>query len=341
MIVYEEAPPGVKAGELDLAGRRAVARAVACSGECGPPRFRFDPVERRIVARRDAGTASCGPADPQAWSEALSKAPDGALLVEGSAGAAEAVRGTFAAAAEGVRRAGRGAFLLDPGPAAADLPSFCEPTRSGPRFVVLAAWSPDEPAFRDGLEALRTAARAGIAGGVVWPVLPGWTDSADFVSGLLASAREAGARFASPVAPAADVDARRAAVLARQHHDPAGSERFFDTMFHAPWSEPDALASALEAARAAVREAGLAIRPPRPATDRQPAANVRAAERLEDLAAEAGDEHTSARLLAAVRWIDSCGRDLDAIRREGNLARVFPLGGELAAEIERALTETP
>jgi hypothetical protein len=223
----------------------------------------------------------------------------------------------------------------------AELPSFCEPGGVSPRFVVLAAWSPDEEAFRDGLDALGTAARAGIAGGVLWPLLPGWTDSSEFVSGLLSSARAAGARFASPLAPAVDVDARRAAVLARQHHEPAASERFFDTMFHTPWSEPGELASALERARAAVREAGLEIRPPRPAADRQPRANVRAAERLEDLAAEAGDEHSSARLLAAVRWIDSCGRDLDAIRREGNLARVFPLGAELAAELERALTEGP
>ncbi|HEY6101489.1 MAG TPA: hypothetical protein VIW03_18770, partial [Anaeromyxobacter sp.] len=102
MILFENAAaPSVRAGELDLAGRRVAVRAVAAVGETGAPRFRFDPIERRLVSRRAAGTVVAGPASPQAWAAALAKAPAGAALVEGSAGAAEEVRGAFAAAARG------------------------------------------------------------------------------------------------------------------------------------------------------------------------------------------------------------------------------------------------
>jgi hypothetical protein len=339
MIVYENAAaPLVRAQELEVAGRRIAARAFASSPEAGPPAFRFDPVERRLVARQPAGTVFSGPADQQAWADALAKAPPGPVLVEGSAGAAEEVRGAFRAAAQGARLAGRGVYLLDP-EAAGLVPRSREAPKGGggPAFVLLASWSPAAPAgvSRETASSLAAAAAAGIPGGLVWPLLPGWTDGEEASRALLAAARAAGASFVAPVAPACDVDARRAAVDARAHYDPAGAEAFFDTMFHAPWET--ALPDLLERARRAVRAAGLPPRPPRPAPAGEPSANSRAAARLEDLASDARDEHRAARLLAAARWVDACGRDLRAIRREGNLARAFPLGAELASELERAL----
>jgi hypothetical protein len=337
MIVYESAPgPVVRVGEHEVAGRRIVARAIACGGEVGPPAFRFDPVDRRFVARRASGPVACGPADPDAWADAISKTPPGLVVVEGSAGAAEEVRGSFRAAAEGARLARRGAYLLDP-PAGA-LPG--RPRRAGdgaaPAFVLLGAWSPDAGVLRERLASLEAAASAGIPGGLVWPLFPGWTDAPEFVRPLVDAARGAGAAFAVPVAPSTTVEARRTAVEARTLADSSSSaDAFFDTLFHTPWEA--ALAESLEVARRAVRDAGLPPRPPRPAPPGEPLANTRAAARLEDLSADARDEHRAARLLAAARWIDACGRDLGAIRREGNLTRAFPLGAELAADVERAL----
>jgi hypothetical protein len=338
MIVYESAPgPVVRAGEQEVAGRRIAARAFACAGEVGPPAFRFDPVDRRFVARRASGPVACGPADPDAWSDAISKAPPGVVVVEGSAGVAEEVRGSFRAAAEGARLSGRGAYLLD-APIGA-LPG--RPRRAGkgaaPAFVLLGTWSPDAEVLRERLASLEAAASAGIPGGLVWPLFPGWTDAPEFVRPLIDAARGAGAAFAVPVAPLASVEARRAAVEAWALGDASAeaADAFFDTLFHTPWEA--ALPESLEAARRAVRDAGLPPRPPRPAPPGEPLANTRAAARLEDLSADARDEHRAARLLAAARWIDACGRDLGAIRREGNLTRAFPLGAELAADVERAL----
>ena len=118
MILYEGAPaPAVRAGELDLAGRRIAARASAYAGEIGPPAFRFDPVERRLHVRPGSGTLLAGPFSAAAWSDAFSRMPPGPVLVSGAA-AAEEVRGAFRAAAEGAHAIGRGAYLLDPEPGA-------------------------------------------------------------------------------------------------------------------------------------------------------------------------------------------------------------------------------
>jgi len=353
VIVFENSPaPAVRAAELELAGRRIAVRGVGSVGETGSPAFRFDPVGRRFVARRQAGVVASGPSDPEAWAAAFSKAPPGPALVEGSAGEAEDVRGAFRAAAEGARRSGRGVYLLD-APAAA-LPSMPRsrllphtpppppPSSRGtsgppgaavaPPFVLLVAWSPDADALRNRLAAAAVFVAAGIPAGLVWPVYSGWTDAVVD----LEAARRAGASFAVPILPAGDVEARRAAVDARQLYDPEGAEAFFDAMFHGPWE--DGMEASLAEARRSVAAAGLSARPPRPASG-QPAANTRAAARLEDLAVEAEDEHRAARLLAASRWIDACGRDLGAIWREGNLARAFPLGAELAADVDEALRE--
>ena len=89
----------------------------------------------------------------------------------------------------------------------------------------------------------------------------------------------------------------------------------------------------------AARRAGLAPLPPRPAAPAEPRTNSLAASRLEEAACDAPDEHRAARLQAAVRWIDVCGRDLAAVLREGNFGKAFPLGPELAREAEAALRE--
>ena len=54
---------------------------------------------------------------------------------------------------------------------------------------------------------------------------------------------------------------------------------------------------------------------------------------------EDDDEHRSALLHAAARWIDESGRDLRAVLAEGNFRKVFPFAPEVAAEAEKALEE--
>lgn len=338
MILFEEAPgPSVRAGELELAGRRVAVRAFAYTPEVGPPAFRFDPFERRFVALRPAGVVLAGPPSRQLWAAALAKAPGGPALVEG-ASPGEAVRGAFRAAAYGALDSGRGVYLLDPPPAAFPLEDAPAPASPGgrrpPGAVALFSWTPSGgPAARN----IRAAGDAGLPAGVLWPVIPGWTAGPAFSGPFLAAAAAAGASFAVGLPPAAGPEFRRAAVEARAHADPEAAEEFFDTMHHSGWEE--SLPRAVAEARRAVEDAGLATIPPRPASPREPASNAFAAARLEEAAQDTSDEHHASRLHAAVRWIDACGRDLAAILREGNFGKAFPFGPELAREAEAALRE--
>ncbi len=333
MILYEDAAsPAARPGEHDVGGRRVAVRAFTCLGEIGHPRFRFDPVERRFVARRPSGTVSAGPAAPSAWSSAFARLPDGPVAVEG-ASREEEVRGAYLAAVRGALDAGRGAYLLDPPEAGLPAAPGAPAGRAPPRVAIF-TWRPG-----DALESASIAAarRRDIPCGVAWPVIPGWTAEAEVLGPWLEGARAAGASFALPLAPPGTPEFRRLAVEARADVDPEAAEAFFDVMHHAPWDF--AVAAALEAAVAEVRRLGLAPMPPRPAAPSEPAGNCRAASRLEEAASRCPDEHRAARLHAAVRWIDSCGRDLAAIHREGNFSRAFPFGPELAREAESALSE--
>ena len=75
---------------------------------------------------------------------------------------------------------------------------------------------------------------------------------------------------------------------------------------------------------------------------REPASNAVASGRLEERAQAAhSDEHRAALLHAAARWIDESGRDLASIAREGNFAKVFPFGADIAREAEDALLAKP
>jgi len=334
MILYEGAPaPAVRAGELDLAGRRIAARAIAYSGEIGPPSFRFDPVERRLHIRSASGTLLAGPFSAAAWSDAFSRMPPGPVLVSGAA-AGEEVRGAFRAAAEGAQANGRGAYLLDPEPGGVpDNPPASLPAAG---FVAVFSWSPERPLDAHALGAARAR---GVPAGVVWPVIPGWTGEAGFRDGYLDRAAEAGASFAIPLAPAADAEFRRIAVEARTLVSPEFADSFFEAIHHEPWVE--ALPDQVLRAREAVERRGLSTLPPRPAGLRQPRGNWGAAARLEERAAALAsrDEHRTSLLLAAVRWIDACGRDLRPILLEGNFARAFPFSRDLAREAEDALRE--
>ena len=324
MIVFTEAvAPTVRSGEFDLAGRRVAVRAVAYSGEAGPPSYRFDPLELRFVARRREGAVAAGPANPGAWREALARLPAGAVAVE-ACSAAEAVRGAYRAAADGARSAGRGVYLIDPEPEG--LPQT--PDRS---VVVVVSWRPGPlPSL------LALAARAGFATGLAVPVLPGWTADAGFFESLLDEASAAGAVFVAALPPACDGDARRLTVEARTENDPAAADRFFEEVHHGGWSAK--LPRLLADARAACARRGLALLPPRPVGTGEPAVNAAAAAYLEERACQKeADEHRQALLHAAVRWIDESGRDLAGVVREGNFRKVFPFGGDVAAETEAAL----
>ncbi|MEO8432206.1 MAG: hypothetical protein ABI592_11905 [Acidobacteriota bacterium] len=330
MIVYEEGTgPVLRAAEFDLGGRRVAVRAWAYSGEIGDPFHRFDPIDRTFIVRRPSGTLHCGPGSPAAWAEAFARTPPGPAMVQG-ASAGETVRGSYRAAVEGAIAARRGAYLLDPPPG-----SYPEATAAGPpEIVVLRAWSPAGESLRGGLA---EASARGVPAGVVWPVIAGWTEDPGFLLPFLEDAARGGARFALPVAPSQEAEFRRGAVEARTATAPHLAEALFDTLYHTPWEER--VAESLEAARAAAARAGLATLPPRPASGVEPRVNVRAAERLEEMARDAENDHRASLLHAAVRWIDGCGRDLSAILREGNFAKAFPFGRELARETEDALRE--
>jgi hypothetical protein len=325
MIVYESAPePLVRAGELDLAGRRVAARATPYAGEIGAPRWRFDPIARRFVGRPQEGIVAAGPSDPESWRAALLRAPAGAVLV-GPDDAAEPVRGAYRAAAQGAALAGRGVYLLDP--AAATLPE-----ESLSDFVALFAMLPRSPIP----EALELAARRGLTAGVLFPLIPGWTAEPEELEATLEEAAQAGARFAAGVSPAEDGQARRSLVEARAAIEPDAPEDFFERIHHADWS--GALARAqLSLAQACARR-GIASLPPRPIGPGEPRANAAAAGHLEEKAEElsARDEHRASLLHAAARWIDEFGRDLTPILEEGNFRKIFPFGEELAREAEEA-----
>ena len=354
MILFEGIPTcAIRSGEFDLGGRRIAVRASPYGGETGPPAFRFDPVDRRLVARRAGGTSVAGPFSPETWTAAFFRASAGPALIEGPAQRGEAIRGAYRAAAEGAMAAGRGTYLLDPPPEG--LPDSAVAIRDGAApAVALFSWSPGESVDTGSIDtgmietgmieagvfdtgALVAARAKGIEAGVVWPVIPGWTAEPAATARILLAAGRGGARFALAVAPSSDSDFRRLAVDARLMSEPDAAEAFFDTMHHRPWETE--LAAALSRARRETAAAGLAFLPPRPASTSDPSANVGAAARLEERAAAEPDEHRSARLHAAVRWIDSCGRDLGPVVRDGNFRRVFPLGPELGREVEEALIE--
>ena len=330
MIAFEPVEtPVVRAGELDLAGRRVAARALPFGGRAGLPTFGFDPVERVIFRRRPEGTVTAGPADVQPWREALARAPAGPVLVGPGDAIAEPVWGAYRAAADAARLSGRGVYLLDP-----PLDDETWP-KAGRDVVAVFAWCPagSVPAAK-----IRQAAGRGLRAGCVFPLLPGWTSDRATVVRIVRLARDAGAVFAAPVLPDRDGASRRAIVEARAETAPDAVEQIFGHVHHGDWDVE--LADAMGCAAEACAAEGLTMLPPRPAGSDEPAGNAAAAARLEELANSwSADEHRSARARAAVRWIDESARDLSAIAREGNFRRVFAFDADLAAEAERALVE--
>jgi hypothetical protein len=327
VIEFEStAAPVVRCLESDVAGRRVAVVAVPYSGEVGTAEsFRFDPIERRLFARRPAGRVTVGPADTDAWSAAVSRCPAGPVLV-GPSSPAEEIRGAWAAAAEGTIRSGRGAFLLDPDGAGL-------PAAAPGRLVLLVSWSPGagEADFERRLSA---GSRDGVAAGGLLPILPGWTDEAAFLERWFARAAAAGAHFVAAIAPAEDGEARRTIVEARAALEPAAADEYFRTVHHGDWAA--SVRSGLRRFREEARRRGLPAFPPRPRGEGEPEGNSAAAARLEERAVELEeDEHRSALLQAAARWIDESGRDLAPVVREGNFGKVFPFGS-LAAEAEAA-----
>ncbi len=329
MIVFETAAaPAIRVGEGEIAGRRIAGRLLPYGAEAAAAAVRFDPLERRFVVARGEAVVAVGPSGPEHWRQATSRIPAGPLLV-GPCAASENVRGAFLAAAEGALGAGRGVYLLDPEPAGL-------PADAGRSAVVLCTWRPGRPeAAFPGLEAARAA---GISIAALFPLLPGWTGETDALEALATAAATGGASSLTALIPFADGEGRRAIVEARAAVDPEAVDRFFEFIHHADWTAR--LAARLGEARSAAKRHGLACLPPRPVGRREPAGNGAAAARLEELAEVSGtDEHRAARLLAAVRWIDECGRDLGILAREGNFRKVFPFEDEIVGAAEAALTE--
>jgi hypothetical protein len=325
MIVFESSGnPVVRSGEFEVASRRIAARAFPYAGEAGGAQFRFDPVERRFLSRSSEGTVLAGPHEAGIWRTALLHGPAGPVLV-GPCSAAEEVRGSYRAAAEGARASGRAVYLLEP--EAAGLPR-----EAGSAVVALFVWF---PGFEPHAEALAAATAAGITAGWILPFVPGWTATPEVVEDAVGKAAAAGARFLSAVPLAEDGQARRVAFEAASASHPESSEALFDLVHH---GDAGQTREALDRLRECCARRGLATVPPRPVGLREPAANAAAAGRLEEKAeAASGDEHRAALLHAAARWIDESGRDLAPIAREGNFGKLFPFGPDLAREAEEAL----
>jgi len=326
LILFERGGPIVRAGEVEVAGRRIAARAIPYAGEAGPPPFRFDPVARTIVLRPAEGRVEAGPADADLWLRAIRRVPAGPILV-GPGVPAQEVEEAMRGAAEGARAAGRAVYLLDPEPA-----SLPEP--SGESFVALFSGVPDEPRWRR-----LAAAAARMPSGVLLPVIPGWTGEAVFLNDVLERAADAGARFLAAVAVVADGESRRRIVAARGLAEPGSEEAFFDQVHHGDWDGEAVRAS--DRLREGAARRGLADRPPRPRGEAEPRGNAAASARLEELAdRDAANEHRAAMLRAAVRWLDERGRDLRPVVAEGNFRKIFPFDPEIAPDVERALASS-
>ena len=323
MIRYAPGAAAVRFGETEVAGRRIAARAIPWEGEAGAPPFRFDPTAKTVVLRPEEGAVSVGPSDPEDWRRALRRPPAGPVLVGPGIPAAE-VRGAWRAAARGALEAGRAVYLLDPEPS--DLPDG--PAES---FVAVYCGLPDA-----GLIArMRAAAERGSAG-LLLPIVPGWTGEPAFLESAVAAAAAAGAEFVAGLLLAGDGDSRRRAVAARAIAEPGSEDRFFDRAHHGDWAGESR--SALECLEQWARRRGLATRPPRPRGASEPRVNATASGALEELAERvSAEEHRATMLRAAVRWLDELGRDLGPVVAEGNFRKVFPLGADVAAEVERAL----
>jgi hypothetical protein len=324
MIEYEEsARAAVRCVEWDLSGRRVAAHATPYSGEAAAA-FRFDPLERRLLARRASGRVAVGPSAVDAWARSFSRCPPGPAAV-GPGSPVEEIRGAYAAAAEGAAASGRGVYLIDPESAGL-------PPRGTRGFVALCVWAPlDEGGVWRRLSA---ALAAGIPAGVLLPILPGWTDELEFLDGWLDRAAALGAQFTAAVPSAGSGDQRRILVEARAQTDPSSADAFFQRVHHGDWE--GMVSAGLRRFRDEARRHGMPVMPPRPVGAGEPPANSAAAARLEEHAVELeDDEHRSALLHAAIRWIDESGRDLAPVVREGNFGKVFPFGA-LAAEAEAA-----
>ena len=322
MRVYEEAPPAIRAGELEVAGRRASGRLLPYAGGNDGAGMRFDPIDRAFSPPEPDARVAVGPHDPARWRAPLTRVPAGPLLI-GPGSPAEEIWGAYSAATAAAREAGRAAYLLDPAPGGL-------PPGPGTGFVVVCAWSGStEP-----LDALSGAARSGFEAGLLLPAIPGWTDDPAVLEEILSSAEAAGARFVAPVAPRFEGDARRRMVEARGESSGIGFG-FFERIHHLDWDA--ALPATLTTIRTAVRDRGLTTLPSRPWGSAEPAGNALAAARLEERAAAVSDDHRLALLHAAARWIDESGRDLRAVLAEGNFRKVFPFAPEIATEAEEAL----
>jgi hypothetical protein len=322
MRIYESDAPAVRAGEVEIGGRRACARLIPYSGGPEAPSARFDPVDRLFHLPTQDPRIGVGPHQADSWRSAVARVPAGPLLI-GPGSAAEEIHGAYRAAAEGTRASGRAAYLLEP-----DLSGL--PDRTDEAFVVLYCWS----GAGDPVAPIAGAARRGFPTGLLLPVIPGWTAEEEFLRELLPRLTAAGCRSVSAIAPRHDGDARRRIVEARGE-----AEGFFERVHHLDWAS--ALPEALATVRAAVRAHGFSSLPARPRAPAEPAGNARAAARLEERAADATDDHRFALLHAAARWIDESGRDLRAVLAEGNFRKVFPFSPEVVAEAEKALLETP
>ena len=326
MIVFEACPaPSVRGGELEVAGRRVSMRAFPYQGEVGEPRYRFDPADGRVFVRKRDGRVTVGPEEVEAWRAALRRPPGGAALV-GPCHAAEEIRGSFLAAAEGARAAGRGVYLLDP--ETAGLPAM-----PGSVFVALFVWSPGREAWA--LDALGACRERGFPSGILLPVVPGWTGEHGFLGPILGQVRAAGAQFLAPFLLGDDGETRSRIVAMRSEIEPSATDRFFEQIHHGDWAS--AAREGQRRVRQAAARCGLASIPPRPVGLAEAPQNAAAAARLEEKAQEAEDnEHRASLLHAAARWIDEAGRGLEAVVREGNFGKVFPFGEEVRREAERA-----
>ena len=287
-------------------GVRSRTRAIPYSGLELPG---ADPWKASYRTAAEDLEVSAGPDSVDRWAESLAGAPAGGVLVGPVAGC-EPVYRSASSAILAVKSSGKGAVVVD---------ALCDPRAlpvGGSELVWVAVWRAGD----DGLWKRAAAARDNGPSGVALPLIPGWTDEAEFLATFVRLARASGVDFATAFELSLDGASRAAIHSDYSSSFPDRADAYFDELHHRE------TAARVENGRVGfarrLEDAGIPVRVPMPRGSRDFEANVRACEALEAEADRVG-EPSASDLRAAARRIEDFARDLTDLAKHGNGRLLF------------------